>query len=107
MFHAFLPKTNIERLPKGNGRVKIEENIKKKEFNYECRFISTRNSTKNQVTSPVYAPPRAVACTRLIEPFGFIWDDRHFAGTAFDYWALADIQRYLDFEAFAKSKPEG
>ena len=41
----------------------------------------------------------------LIEPFGFIWDDRHLRRAGLDYWALADIQRYLDFEAFVQAKP--
>ena len=43
----------------------------------------------------------------LIEPFGLIWDDRHLRRAGLDYWALADIQRYLDFEAFVQANPEG
>jgi tRNA (cytidine/uridine-2'-O-)-methyltransferase len=43
----------------------------------------------------------------LIEPFGFIWDDRHLRRAGLDYWSLVEVQRYLDFEEFAQANREG
>ncbi|HBR35073.1 MAG TPA: tRNA (uridine(34)/cytosine(34)/5-carboxymethylaminomethyluridine(34)-2'-O)-methyltransferase TrmL [Firmicutes bacterium] len=43
----------------------------------------------------------------LIEPFGFIWDDRHLRRAGLDYWSLVQVRRYLDFEKFVQANPEG
>ncbi|NLY91279.1 MAG: tRNA (uridine(34)/cytosine(34)/5-carboxymethylaminomethyluridine(34)-2'-O)-methyltransferase TrmL [Firmicutes bacterium] len=50
----------------------------------------------------------AAGCTlHLIEPFGFIWDDRHLRRAGLDYWSLVEIKRYLDFDAFVRANPDG
>lgn len=50
----------------------------------------------------------ATGCTlHLIEPFGFIWDDRHLRRAGLDYWPLVEIRRYLDFDSFVQANPEG
>ena len=43
----------------------------------------------------------------LIEPFGFIWDDRHLRRAGLDYWSLVEVRRYLDFEEFVQANPRG
>ena len=43
----------------------------------------------------------------LIEPFGFILDDRHLRRAGLDYWPLVKVHKYLDFEEFAKLNPDG
>lgn len=43
----------------------------------------------------------------LIEPFGFIWDDRHLRRAGLDYWSLVEIKRYVDFDAFVRENPDG
>lgn len=43
----------------------------------------------------------------LIEPFGFILDDRHLRRAGLDYWSLVEIQRYLDYSQFCNQNPEG
>ncbi len=43
----------------------------------------------------------------LIEPFGFILDDRHLRRAGLDYWSLVEVQKYLDFEEFLKTNPRG
>lgn len=41
----------------------------------------------------------------LIEPFGFIWNDRHLRRAGLDYWSMVEVRRYLDFEAFVQANP--
>ncbi|HBG16078.1 MAG TPA: tRNA (uridine(34)/cytosine(34)/5-carboxymethylaminomethyluridine(34)-2'-O)-methyltransferase TrmL [Firmicutes bacterium] len=43
----------------------------------------------------------------LIEPFGFILDDRHLRRAGLDYWSLVEVQTYLDFEEFSLVNQEG
>lgn len=43
----------------------------------------------------------------LIEPFGFILDDRHLRRAGLDYWPLVEVHKYLDFEEFTKLNPGG
>ena len=50
----------------------------------------------------------AAGCAlHLIEPFGFIWDDRHLRRAGLDYWSLVKVRRYLDFDAFVQANPDG
>lgn len=39
----------------------------------------------------------------LIEPFGFIWDERKIKSAAMDYFELARITRHSSWNAFAKT----
>lgn len=39
----------------------------------------------------------------LIEPFGFLWDERKIKVSAMDYYDLAKITRYTDWDKFTES----
>ncbi|MEO6360144.1 MAG: tRNA (cytidine(34)-2'-O)-methyltransferase [Sphingomicrobium sp.] len=43
----------------------------------------------------------------LIEPMGFVWDDRRVRRTAMDYIDHVDVSRYASFEAFRAAQPQG
>ncbi len=54
---------------------------------------------------------RTAACldvaVDVVEPCGFVWDDRHFRRAGMDYLDLARVTRHRSWEAFAESRPEG
>lgn len=39
----------------------------------------------------------------LIEPFGFIWDERKIRSSAMDYFDLAEITRHSSWESFCRT----
>lgn len=41
----------------------------------------------------------------LIEPFGFIWDDRRLKRSGLDYWEFTNVQRHLNWEAYCNEFP--
>lgn len=41
----------------------------------------------------------------LIEPFGFIWDDRRLKRSGLDYWEFASVQRHLNWAAYCHKFP--
>lgn len=41
----------------------------------------------------------------LIEPMGFVWDDKRVRRTAMDYINAVDIHRHPDFDAFRNGRP--
>ena len=43
----------------------------------------------------------------LIEPMGFVWDDRRVRRTAMDYIDHVEVTRHLGFDAFRTAQPEG
>ena len=43
----------------------------------------------------------------LIEPMGFIWDDRRVRRTAMDYIDHVDVTRHAGFDAFRAARPAG
>ena len=43
----------------------------------------------------------------LIEPMGFVWDDRRVRRTAMDYIDHVDVARHRDFDAFRAARPTG
>lgn len=43
----------------------------------------------------------------IIEPCGFLWNDKHFKRAGMDYISKADITRYLSFEHYLEEKPKG
>jgi tRNA (cytidine/uridine-2'-O-)-methyltransferase len=43
----------------------------------------------------------------LIEPMGFVWDDRRVRRTAMDYIDHVDVTRHSSFEAFRAAQPNG
>lgn len=47
------------------------------------------------------------AVLHLVEPLGFSMDDRQMQRAGMDYWKLVTWRRWLDWEAFARSVPEG
>lgn len=52
---------------------------------------------------------RTAAClgvgVDLIEPFGFLWDDRRLRRAGLDYAALAAVERHASWEAFRAARP--
>ncbi len=48
----------------------------------------------------------AGASLHLIEPLGFVLNDKHLKRAGMDYWDRLDVTRYLDYEDFLK-KNEG
>lgn len=42
----------------------------------------------------------------LIEPLGFLLDNRHLRRAGLDYWKLVEIHRYLDFQEFEDAHPQ-
>lgn len=54
---------------------------------------------------------RMAACFGLpvdiIEPCGFIFDDRRFERAGMDYLKETEINRYVSFDAYLKEKPQG
>lgn len=43
----------------------------------------------------------------LIEPLGFVIDDKHLRRAGLDYWPHVQVVRYPDWEAFLAAKPPG
>lgn len=43
----------------------------------------------------------------LIEPLGFVIDDKHLRRAGLDYWPHVQVVRYPDWEAFLGAKPPG
>lgn len=54
---------------------------------------------------------RLCAClgvpAHIIEPCGFIWDDRKLRRAGMDYLAMADLTRHISWQEFQKSRPSG
>jgi tRNA (cytidine/uridine-2'-O-)-methyltransferase len=43
----------------------------------------------------------------LVEPLGFIIDDKHLRRAGLDYWPHVDLTRHADWPAFLAAKPPG
>jgi tRNA (cytidine/uridine-2'-O-)-methyltransferase len=43
----------------------------------------------------------------LVEPLGFVIDDRHLRRAGLDYWRHVDVRRYASWEAFERARPPG
>lgn len=43
----------------------------------------------------------------LIEPLGFVIDDKHLRRAGLDYWPHVDLHRWPSWEAFQRERPEG
>lgn len=41
----------------------------------------------------------------LIEPFGFILNDKNIKRAGMDYWAQLDVHRYINYEEFLRKNP--
>ena len=52
---------------------------------------------------------RTCLCTNshlhLIEPMGFILNDKNLKRAGMDYWSQLDVRRYMNFEEFLKKNP--
>jgi tRNA (cytidine/uridine-2'-O-)-methyltransferase len=43
----------------------------------------------------------------LVEPLGFVIDDKHLRRAGLDYWPHVDLHRWPSWEAFQGGRPEG
>ena len=43
----------------------------------------------------------------LVEPLGFIIDDKHLRRAGLDYWPHVEMRRHVDWNAFLAAKPSG
>jgi tRNA (cytidine/uridine-2'-O-)-methyltransferase len=43
----------------------------------------------------------------LIEPLGFVLDDKHLRRAGLDYWPHVELQRWPSWEAFTRERPPG
>lgn len=43
----------------------------------------------------------------LVDPLGFVIDDRHLRRAGLDYWRHVDVRRYASWEAFEQERPPG
>jgi len=43
----------------------------------------------------------------LIDPLGFVIDDRHLRRAGLDYWRHVDVRRHASWEAFEADRPAG
>jgi len=43
----------------------------------------------------------------LVDPLGFVIDDRHLRRAGLDYWRHVDVRRHASWEAFERDRPRG
>src|SRR5262249_29160116 len=43
----------------------------------------------------------------LVEPLGYVIDDKHLRGAGLDYWRHVDLVRHASWEAFGTARPVG
>jgi tRNA (cytidine/uridine-2'-O-)-methyltransferase len=103
-------KSGESRYSRYNGKSSIKNqiyHIKKHQEKQKMRLALFQPEIPQNTGTMI----RMAACfgiaVDIIEPCGFVFDDRRLARSGMDYLHGAEIRRYISFESYMNEKPKG